>query len=99
MTHRFFVAMIALGCASAGEGGAAPDGATIGADAAGSHDAARDASMVPDAAMPDAATPPADPSQPGPYAVGVRTIMMTDPSRNRTFAVDLWYPAAPGGSS
>ncbi|HJZ88444.1 MAG TPA: alpha/beta hydrolase [Polyangia bacterium] len=49
--------------------------------------------------MPDAQVRPVqDPAQPGPYAAGVRTVMMTDPSRNRSFAVDVWYPAASSSS-
>ena len=97
---RLVMAYLLAGCAEAGQGMAADASATDTAprgDAASGRDgAAPDAGLAPDAGV---MTPPADPSQPGPYAVGVRTIMMTDPSRNRTFAVDLWYPAAPGGSS
>lgn len=36
-----------------------------------------------------------DPGQPGPWLTGVRTIELTDASRNRTFLVDLWYPVDP----
>jgi predicted dienelactone hydrolase len=42
----------------------------------------------------------AAPDRPGPYPVGVRTFVLTDPARGRTFLVDVWYPAdpaAPGG--
>src|SRR5690349_19494483 len=54
----------------------------------------------PDAAVPpveiDAAVAPVyDPGQPGPYAVGVHTVELTDPSRNRTFSVEVWYPVDP----
>jgi predicted dienelactone hydrolase len=60
----------------------------------------------PDAAIgppppPDA--PPggavADPSAPGPWQVGVRTVQLLDPARNRTLPVDVWYPVAPGDTS
>lgn len=37
---------------------------------------------------------PGAPDGPGPYAVGRRTLQMVDPARkNRTLAVDVWYPA------
>ncbi len=36
-----------------------------------------------------------DPAETGPWAVGVRTVEMTDPSRSRTFLVDVWYPVDP----
>lgn len=38
------------------------------------------------------AQPSADPRLAGPYGVGVRTLELTDPSRSRTFLVDVWYP-------
>lgn len=40
-----------------------------------------------------------DPAKPGPYPVGVRTLTLTDPSRNeadgtpRSMVVEIWYPA------
>jgi pimeloyl-ACP methyl ester carboxylesterase len=34
-----------------------------------------------------------DPEAPGPYAVGVTTATITDPSRERTLRVEIWYPA------
>jgi predicted dienelactone hydrolase len=49
-------------------------------------------------AGPDAAP---DPSAPGPFAVGVRTLTLTDPARpspygegRRPLVVEVWYPAA-----
>ncbi|MBI1945467.1 MAG: alpha/beta hydrolase [Deltaproteobacteria bacterium] len=39
---------------------------------------------------------PADLSTPGPYGVGVRTVEVMDVSRDRQFAVDVWYPIEPG---
>lgn len=39
---------------------------------------------------------PADLSAPGPYGVGVRTVELADASRDRQFAVDVWYPIEPG---
>jgi len=36
-----------------------------------------------------------DPAQPGPWRVGVHTVTLTDPSRNRRFDVDVWYPVDP----
>jgi predicted dienelactone hydrolase len=62
------------------------------------------ADPAPDAAAdPDAAPDPVpfhDPAQPGPWAVGVRTVEVVDASRARTLPVDVWYPvdpAAPDG--
>jgi predicted dienelactone hydrolase len=37
----------------------------------------------------------ADPGQPGPWIVGVRTVLVTDPARARMFSVDVWYPVDP----
>lgn len=37
--------------------------------------------------------PPEDPAEPGPYAVGVRTVDVGG------LVVDVWYPAAPGASA
>lgn len=74
-----------------------PDAAAMRADAAGSFVDARVDPPGPDggSARDAASGPAADPAQPGPFAAGVRTVMMTDPSRNRTFAVDIWYPVDP----
>lgn len=47
-------------------------------------------------ATPVAAAPP-DPSAPGPFAVGVTTLIVVDASRGRTLVTEVWYPAdAPG---
>jgi predicted dienelactone hydrolase len=57
-----------------------------------------DASITPPAdgaRPPDASEPLRDPSKPGPWAVGVRTIRLTDPARNRSFHVDVWFPVDP----
>src|SRR5262249_1352094 len=50
-----------------------------------------------DAARPPDTAPPAlqDPNAPGPWKVGVHTVQLTDPARNRTFATDVWYPIDP----
>src|SRR5262245_40894822 len=74
-----------------------PDAAAMRLDAAGPLVDAHIDPPAPDGApASDAALgPAADPAQPGPFAAGVRTVMMTDPSRNRTFAVDIWYPVDP----
>lgn len=38
-------------------------------------------------------------SEPGPYAVGRRTITVTDPSRaDRSFEADIWYPVDPNNT-
>jgi predicted dienelactone hydrolase len=47
----------------------------------------------------DLSGPPPDPALPGPFAVGVRTLMVTDAARGRTLPVDVWYPAGPGGTA
>jgi predicted dienelactone hydrolase len=58
--------------------------------------ATRDAPMTTrDAALADATQPLYDPSQPGPWRVGVHTMQLTDPARARTFAVEVWYPVDP----
>ncbi|MBI4817341.1 MAG: dienelactone hydrolase family protein [Deltaproteobacteria bacterium] len=44
---------------------------------------------------PEPSAPVADPTRPGPYLPGVRTVEVTDPARNRTFLVDVWYPVSP----
>jgi predicted dienelactone hydrolase len=36
-----------------------------------------------------------DPGAPGPFAVGVRTVEVTDQGRERSFSVDVWYPVDP----
>lgn len=38
-----------------------------------------------------------DPFAPGPHAVGVRTLDITDPPRSRVFACEVWYPADTAG--
>lgn len=46
--------------------------------------------------------PVRDPGREGPFGVGVRTIELTDPGRQRSFSVDVWYPVDPqqvGGSA
>src|SRR5579862_4998387 len=35
-----------------------------------------------------------DPFEPGPSAVGVRTVEIRDRDRGRTFPCEIWYPAA-----
>src|SRR5262245_10742139 len=39
-----------------------------------------------------------DPNVDGPWLAGVHTVELHDASRNRTFSVDVWYPAEPDGS-
>lgn len=39
--------------------------------------------------------PVVDPEQPGPFGVGYVTLIEYDASRDRTFAVDVWYPVDP----
>ena len=49
---------------------------------------------------PDLRTTVWDPSTRGPWSVGVRTVELYDAERERTFSVDVWYPASldsPGG--
>ena len=101
LVSMIVMAYVATGCADGGQGGAGPDAARVDATLRADAAAGRDGASIDGAPPPDAGmtTPPADPSQPGPYAVGVRTVMMTDPSRNRTLPVDIWYPAGEGGSS
>ncbi len=53
-----------------------------------------------DSGPPISSETPADPRGPGPYPVGVCTKTLFDPSRNRSFDVEYWYPASldePGG--
>src|SRR5262245_37609850 len=88
MTDRalWVVVVFAVGCSFAGGSGRddtpgdSSDAATITADAA---------------PAPDASEPARDPAQPGPWAVGVRTVRLTDPSRSRSFDVDVWFPVDP----
>ncbi len=35
-----------------------------------------------------------DPFERGPLPVGVRSVELTDPSRDRSLPVELWYPAS-----
>ena len=44
-----------------------------------------------DAAV-DAARPLQDPNTVGPYRAGVKTLQLTDASRNRKLPIDVWYP-------
>ncbi|HEY5922825.1 MAG TPA: dienelactone hydrolase family protein [Kofleriaceae bacterium] len=91
MTDRaLWVVVLAVGCSFA---------------VACSYGAGRadDDPLVPDASnadvdastSPDAAEPARDPAKPGPWAVGVRTVRLTDASRSRTFSVDVWFPVDP----
>jgi predicted dienelactone hydrolase len=46
----------------------------------------------------DAADSPptiSDPTQPGPWKVGVRTVELVDGARDRSLPVDVWYPVDP----
>lgn len=82
------IAVFAVGCSPAMPSDNDPPGARI--------DAGRDdIAPIPDA---DLAAPLADPGQPGPFAVGVRTIEVFDPARSRTLPVDVWYPSLGDGS-
>lgn len=77
--------MVLVGCGYAGgtsgdEAPLAPDAAAGGADAA---------------ASPDAPAEARDPGKLGPWAVGVRTVRLTDPARSRSFDVDVWFPVDP----
>lgn len=47
-------------------------------------------------ATPDAAPQPLRPVGPGPYAVGVQTITVTDAERDRELTVDVWFPLPAG---
>lgn len=96
--------LVALAFVTACSPGApfAPDGEDDAAPAA----AADAGPSTPDAAPaplppPDAAPAPLhDPREPGPWAVGVRTVELVDASRSRKLLVDVWYPvdpAAPDG--
>jgi predicted dienelactone hydrolase len=61
----------------------------------GSGDTARDASPSTDAEAQLAAA-----AEAGPYAVGLRTVEVTDPDQDgRTFPVDVWYPVTPQDAS
>jgi hypothetical protein len=65
------------------------------ADATSIIDAAPfDSGPHPDAeGAPDATEAPYfAPDRPGPYAVGVKTVTLEDPTRDRSFQVDIWYP-------
>ncbi|MEM7137494.1 MAG: dienelactone hydrolase family protein [Myxococcota bacterium] len=42
---------------------------------------------------------PSDPSERGSLAVGVGTASITDPSRDRALAVEVWYPASEAGAT
>jgi predicted dienelactone hydrolase len=84
LTPRTTIAAILFAsCSSAGHEEAPP----------GDAPPAIDASLP----SPDAAPPGAlqDPSGPGPWKVGVHTVQLTDPARNRTFATEVWYPIDP----
>jgi predicted dienelactone hydrolase len=56
-----------------------------------------DDDVAPDAPTmsPDGEAPLHDPGVLGPWRVGVHTVTLTDPSRNRRFDVDVWYPVDP----
>ncbi len=53
-----------------------------------------DVPATPDATPEPDPVPVTDPTAVGPYAVGVKTIELTDPARGRSFEVDVWYPIA-----
>jgi hypothetical protein len=36
---------------------------------------------------------PYDPFRRGPFPVGVRTAALVDPTRDRSLAIEIWYPA------
>jgi predicted dienelactone hydrolase len=87
MTERaLLVVVLAVGCSSAGGQRGDDDPLDVDAAIVTSADAA---------ASPDAAEPARDTGEPGPWAVGVRTVQLTDPSRSRSFAVDVWFPVDP----
>lgn len=86
MTERaIWVVVFVVGCSSGGgaksDDPSLPDASSTQADA--------------EAPVPDAGEPLRDPAKPGPWAVGVRTVRLTDPARNRSFQVEVWYPVDP----
>jgi predicted dienelactone hydrolase len=85
------LALVAVSCAST----EAP--MSGGPDAGGGGGGDPDAAVDP--ARPDAgaAEEAADPSKPGPWPVGVRTIELVDIARNRSLPIDVWYPALEDG--
>ena len=86
MTRAIWLVVFAVGCSYASGRGPDDDPATPDASGGGGGDAA---------VAPDAAEPLRDPGMPGPWAVGVRTVRLTDASRNRSFDVDVWFPVDP----
>jgi predicted dienelactone hydrolase len=86
MTNRaLWWVVFAVGC---GYAGGRRDDDPRGADAAV-------ASTADAAPAPDDVEPARDPAMPGPWAVGVRTVRLTDASRSRSFDVDVWFPVDP----
>ena len=80
MRKRAIGCLVVIGCGG-GSRMTGDDDVVAGADAA-TVDLAGDTTLH-------------DPAQPGPWRVGVRTVTLTDPARNRRFAVDVWYPVDP----
>lgn len=90
---------------------ASDDGSTTSTDTSPSTDAPTESAPVsepratdppaPTATNPPSTDPPlADfaPITEGEYAVGVQTITITDPTRDRPLTVDVWFPLAEGAS-
>jgi predicted dienelactone hydrolase len=71
------IALLLSGCASSSEETSPPDAAVVVVDAP---------------STPDAEAALQDPGAGGPYKAGVKTIQLTDASRNRKLPVDIWYP-------
>lgn len=87
MRERALLVMVfAVGCSYAGGMRAGDDEPVPDAGNSPPADAAP---------APDAAEPLRDPAKPGPWAIGVRTVRVTDASRSRTFDVDVWFPVDP----
>ncbi|MFM2437353.1 MAG: hypothetical protein RLZ55_162 [Actinomycetota bacterium] len=89
--------MVVAACGAGSVDGAGPTGSGSGQAGAPSRSSP---------SLDSAAASQAEQAQagaPGPYAVGRRTITVTDPARNgRTLATDIWYPvdpAATGGAA
>jgi predicted dienelactone hydrolase len=87
---RTLTLLLLFGCSSSEE---------MGLDSAAPPPDAPGATSWPDSGRPDTA-PGAldDPAAPGPWAVGVRTLSLTDPARSRTFSVEVWYPVDPAAT-
>lgn len=83
-TTRILSLVCLAACASTTTSGDQPDAAPQSSVDASSVDP-----------LPDAPGQLYDPAKAGPWKIGVHTVRLTDPARNRSFSADVWYPVDP----